>query len=85
MVVPNSKSLITSSEIITVAKDKKAVVSKESILNLSTTKENKYKIIVTAKDGFTTSEYILKITREKGRFYSLMPKMMLREKMLRAS
>ena len=69
--VPNSKSKITKEEVMATTKDKNAVVSMEDILYLSTKEVNKYKIIVTAQDGFTTSEYVINITREKGSDSSL--------------
>ena len=69
--VPNSKSKITKEEVMVTTKDKNAVVSMEDILYLSTKEVNKYKIIVTAQDGFTTSEYVINITREKGSDSSL--------------
>ena len=69
--VPNSKSKITKEEVMATTKDKNAVVSMEDILYLSTKEVNKYKIRVTAQDGFTTSEYVINITREKGSDSSL--------------
>lgn len=66
VVVPNSKKLILPSEVEAIPVDSKATVSKTPSLVLTSTEENLYTIVVTAKDGFTKKTYTISITREKS-------------------
>ena len=64
--VPNSKKILTASEIITKTQDINARVNKTSSINLSTKDYNEYTITVTAQDGFTKQDYKIIIDRELG-------------------
>jgi len=63
--VPNSKNVLLSTEVIAVAQDSNAVITKSGNLNL-VTGENEYVVTVTAPDGFTKETYTIVVTREHG-------------------
>ena len=64
--VPYDKSILLSEEVTAIPEDENATVQKTSGLVLSTVGKNKYVILVTAKDGFTTSQYVVNVIREKN-------------------
>lgn len=64
--VPYSKTALLAEEVTAIPEDAKATVQKTSGLALSTIGKNKYVILVTARDGFTTSSYVVDVIREKN-------------------
>lgn len=66
--VPFNKALISKNEIVAKTEDENATVEMMDVVNLSTIDENKFEILVTAEDGFTTNKYVINITRQKNSF-----------------
>ena len=64
--VPNSKKILLPSDVVATLQDQNAKITKQANTNLYTNEENVYIIKVTAKDGFTISEYKIIIEREKS-------------------
>ncbi len=62
--VPYSKTSLLAGEVIAIPEDGKATVQKTSGLVLSATGTNQFIILVTARDGFTTSQYVIEVIRE---------------------
>lgn len=64
--VPNSKKTLDSSDIIATTEDKNARITMAESLPLSTKYETAYIVTVTAPDKFTTKNYKILVTRDKG-------------------
>ena len=64
--VPYEKAALNPSEVVYETEDENATVTKDSTINLYTTKDNIYKVKVTAKDGFTTHIYNIHVERAKN-------------------
>ncbi len=64
--VPNSKKVLSKDEVIAIAEDKNAIISKAANISLLTTTDNEYTLTVTAPDGFTKQTYKIFVIREKG-------------------
>lgn len=69
--VPNSKTTLLQSEVIAIAQDKNATISKNANISLSTVNDNEFIVTVTAPDGFTKVSYKIIVTREKGTAHTL--------------
>ncbi|MCI8621428.1 MAG: cadherin-like beta sandwich domain-containing protein [Clostridia bacterium] len=63
--VPYNKKSLLASEVTAIPEDEKATVQKTSGLVLSGNPgKNIFTILVTARDGFTTSQYTIEVIRE---------------------
>lgn len=63
--LPRGKTELVKDDVIAVAVDRKAVVTKLEKLELSTEKDNIYTVEVTARDGFTKQVYYIKVNLVK--------------------
>ena len=60
------KKVLSKDEVIAIAEDKNAIISKAANISLLTTTDNEYTLTVTAPDGFTKQTYKIFVIREKG-------------------
>lgn len=64
--VPNTKTTFTAAEINAILKDSTATIDMPSVVNLSTTNNNYFNIVVTAEDTSVSETYRIKIIRAKA-------------------